>query len=59
VLLQRLLRGRAAQVQMHAGRQAHLQLVRELRLGLEGTGGEAAQAPCDGAATLTQWKQWC
>lgn len=40
VLLQRLLRGRAVQSQMYAGKESRLQLIRELRLGLEGTGGE-------------------
>lgn len=40
VLLQRLLRGRAVQNEMFAGKAAQLQLVRELRLGLEGTAGE-------------------
>lgn len=40
VLLQRLLRGRAVQNQMYAGKESRLQLIRELRLGLEGTGGE-------------------
>lgn len=40
VLLQRLLRGRAVQNEMYAGKAAKLQLVRELRLGLEGTAGE-------------------
>jgi hypothetical protein len=39
VLLQRLLRGRAVQNEMYAGKTARLQLVRELRLGLEGTAG--------------------
>jgi hypothetical protein len=39
VLLQRLLRGRAVQNEMYAGKQAHLPLIRELRLGMEGTGG--------------------
>lgn len=42
VLLQRLLRGRAAQNQMYAGKESRLQLIRELRLELEGTGGECA-----------------
>lgn len=41
VLLQRLLRGRAVQNEMYAGKTARLQLVRELRLGLEGTAGGA------------------
>jgi hypothetical protein len=40
VLLQRLLRGRAVQNQMYAGKESRLQLIRELRLGLEGTGGK-------------------
>jgi hypothetical protein len=40
VLLQRLLRGRAVQSQMYAGKESRLLLIRELRLGLEGTGGE-------------------
>eukprot|EP00775_Hariotina_reticulata_P013103 gene13103-13231_t len=39
VLLQRLLRGRAVQNEMYAGMMAHHQLVRELRLELEGTAG--------------------
>jgi hypothetical protein len=39
VLLQRLLRGRAVQNEMYAGKMARLQLVRELRLGLEGIAG--------------------
>lgn len=42
VLLQRLLRGRAVQNQMYSGKESRLQLIRELRLGLEGTGGEFA-----------------
>lgn len=39
VLLQRLLRGRAVQNEMYAGKTSRLQLIRELRLGLEGTAG--------------------
>jgi hypothetical protein len=39
-LLQRLLRGRAAQLEMQAGMAARLALVRELRLELEGHAGD-------------------
>jgi hypothetical protein len=46
VLLQRLLRGRAVQNQMYAGKESRLQLIRELRLGLEETGGECVWATC-------------
>ncbi|WIA14289.1 hypothetical protein OEZ85_002823 [Tetradesmus obliquus] len=44
VLLQRLLRGRAVQNEMYAGKTSRLQLIRELRLGLEGTAEEAGVA---------------
>ncbi|KAF6260038.1 solute carrier, TRAMD3 or PAT1-domain-containing protein [Scenedesmus sp. NREL 46B-D3] len=51
VLLQRLLRGRAAQNEMYAGKTARLQLVRELRLGLEGTAGHLPRPEVRDAAT--------
>lgn len=40
VLLQRLLRGRAAQNEMYAAKTARLELVKELRLGVEGRAGK-------------------
>eukprot|EP00879_Flechtneria_rotunda_P030040 GHRR01032555.1.p1 GENE.GHRR01032555.1~~GHRR01032555.1.p1 ORF type:complete len:149 (-),score=34.42 GHRR01032555.1:159-605(-) len=58
VLLQRLLRGRAVQNEMYAGKMARLQLVRELRLGLEGTAGRlvefAITKPCSKSCTVVR-----
>jgi hypothetical protein len=53
VLLQRLLRGRAVQNEMYAGKTARLQLVRELRLGLGGTAGGFCLIPQSGCRTRT------
>uniref|UniRef100_A0A383WAB7 Cilia- and flagella-associated protein 91 n=1 Tax=Tetradesmus obliquus TaxID=3088 RepID=A0A383WAB7_TETOB len=51
VLLQRLLRGRAVQNEMYTGKTSRLQLIRELRLGLEGTAGHQQRPEMRDAAT--------